>query len=843
MEKKYTPMMRQYLDIKAKYQDTLILFRLGDFYELFFEDARIASKELQLALTGKSAGVEERVPMCGVPYHAIGSYIDKLVAKGYKVGIVEQLEDASLKKGIVERDVVRIITPGCNIDIKEKDNNYIACVDKKDNNYVFAYCDISTGELFVENLERDISSVINELENLSIRELIVSTSFSSRDIEEIRKRRNVLISYENDSSVSIEHEYLLNDVKSLDQQHTIVRLLNYLHQTQKRDLDYLKKAKVLINKEYLSIDAFSRINLELIRTIRSEESYGTLFWFLDKTQTNMGARLLKQWIVKPVCDLNEIIKRQNIVSSFMDNFLTRVDIVNDLKNIYDLERLIAKINFGNASGRDLLQLKKSLNIVPSLIYHLKELNCPEVNSLKGINADFSYLVNLLENAIDDDAPLTVKEGGIFKKGYNADLDELLFIAQDGKSYVASLEALEKERTGIKTLRVGYNRVFGYYIEISKGAVSSIPPEWGYERKQTTINSERFISKELKEQEAKILNAEERRCALEYELFLKLRKKVAEYTSEIQEFASFISYIDCLVSFAEVSLDEHFVKPIFNEERRVDIKDARHPVIEKVLGKGKYVPNDIYMDKNTDIVIITGPNMGGKSTYMRTFALTVILAQMGCFVPCSSCDLMLFNSIFTRIGASDDLVSGQSTFMVEMTETNFALSHADQNSLLIFDEIGRGTATFDGMALAEAILEYISTRIGAKTMFSTHYHEITKIEEKIDGVKNVHVGVSDNEGEITFLYRVEDGAMNKSYGVNVASLAGLPNSLLERAKEILTELETDKIDITRGLVMQKNDYKEPLWIKEVKNIDPLSMSPLEALNFLYTLKEKIQKEDK
>ncbi len=843
MEKKYTPMMRQYLKIKEKYQDTLILFRLGDFYELFFDDAKIASRELQLALTGKSAGVEERVPMCGVPYHAIGSYIDKLINKGYKVGIVEQLEDASLKKGIVERDVVRIITPGCNIDIKEKDNNYIACVDKVENYYTFAYCDISTGILFVENLERDISSVINELENLSIKELVVSTTFSSRDIEEIKKRKNILISYENDSNITIEHEYLLSEVKSLDQQKTIVRLLNYLHQTQKRDLDYLKKAKVIINKENLSIDAFSRINLELIRTIRSDESYGTLFWFLDKTQTNMGSRLLKQWIVKPICNLKEIIRRQNIVTSFMDNFLLRGDIISDLKNIYDLERLIAKINFGNASGRDLLQLKKSLMVVPSLLMHLKSLNCPEINEMDGINASFDDLVSLIDIAIDEDAPLTIKEGGIFKKGYNEALDELLYISSDGKNYVASIEALEKERTGIKTLRVGYNRVFGYYIEISKGAVGSIPPEWGYERKQTTINSERFISKELKEQEAKILNAEERRCALEYELFLALRKKVVEYTASIQDFASFISYIDCLVSFSEVSLNEHFVKPIFNDDRIVDIKDARHPVIEKVIGKGKYVPNDIYMDKNTDIMIITGPNMGGKSTYMRTFALIVILAQMGCFVPCSYCNLMLFNSIFTRIGASDDLVSGQSTFMVEMTETNFALRHADQNSLLIFDEIGRGTATYDGMALAEAILEYISSKIGAKTMFSTHYHEITKIEEKISGLKNVHVGVSENDGEVTFLYRVNDGAMNKSYGVNVASLAGLPKVLLDRAKTILEELEENKVDITRGAVIEKNKYIEPNWVKEVKNIDPLSLSPLEALNFLYELKGKIQKEDK
>lgn len=838
MEAKYTPMMRQYLAIKEKYQDTLILFRLGDFYELFFDDAKIASRELQLALTGKSAGVEERVPMCGVPHHAIASYIDKLIAKGYKVGIVEQLEDPALAKGIVERDVVQIITPGCNIDIKEEDNNYIACVDRKENCYVFAYCDISTGELVVENLEKDIVSVANELENLSIREMVVPTTFSAQDIETIRKRRNVLISYENEDEISLEHQYLLNNVKSLDQQKTIVRLLNYLKSTQKRDLDYLKKAKVLISKDTLTIDAFSRINLELVRTIRSEESYGTLYWFLNHATTNMGKRLLKSWIVQPTCNIEEIYRRQEIVSCFMNQFLLREDIITDLKEIYDLERLIAKINFGSASGRDLFQLKKSLYVVPKLLAHLKELHSPYIDEMQGMKADFSTLTNLLE-AISEDAPLTVKEGGIFNKGYYKELDELLEIAYNGKAYVASLEAKEKERTGIKTLRLGYNRVFGYYIEISKGAVSHIPEEWGYERKQTTVNSERFVSKELKEQEIKIMSAEERRAALEYNLFIELRKKVSKYTEEIQSFASFVSYIDCLISFAKTSLEEHFVRPTFNQERIIDIKGARHPVIEKVMGKEKYVPNDIYMDQNTDILVITGPNMGGKSTYMRTFAILVILAQIGCFVPAESCNIMLFDSIFTRIGASDDLVSGQSTFMVEMTETNFALRHANSNSLLIFDEIGRGTATFDGMALAESILEYISSNIGAKTLFSTHYHELTKIEEKLPSLKNVHVGVLENQGDITFFYRVQDGPMNKSYGIHVAKLAKLPEALLKRAEDILEELEITKVDVTKGNIIEKKI--EPSWAKEVEDLDPLSLSPLEALNYLFELKKKMKGE--
>ena len=838
MEEKYTPMMRQYLAIKEKYVDTLILFRLGDFYELFFDDAKIASKELQLALTGKNAGVEDRVPMCGVPYHAINSYIDKLIAKGYKVGIVEQLVDPRLAKGLVDRDVVRIITPGCNIDIKEEDHNYIACINKTENYYIFAYCDISTGDLYVKNIEKDIALVSGELDNLMIKEIVISTSFPSKDVEEIKKRRNILISYENDDELNMEHEYLLNNVRSLDQKKTIVRLLNYLKATQKRELDYLKKAQVIISKDTLTIDAFSRINLELVRTIRSEESYGTLYWFLNHATTNMGKRLLKSWIVEPTCSLDEIYKRQEIISCFMDQFLIREDVINDLNEIYDLERLIAKINFGSASGRDLFQLKKSLYVVPSLLNHLRLLNSKEINEMEGMKANFSSLVNLLE-AISEDAPLSIKEGGIFKRGYYKELDELLDISTNGKAYVSSLEMKEKERTGIKNLRLGYNRVFGYYIEISKGSLNNIPSEWGYERKQTTVNSERYVSKELKEQELKIMNAEEKRAALEYELFTSLRKEVSNYTKDIQSFASFIAYIDCLISLSETALNEHFVKPTFNNERIIDIKGARHPVIEKVMGKEKYVPNDIYMDKNNDILVITGPNMGGKSTYMRTFAILVILAQMGSYVPASVANIMLFDAIYTRIGASDNLISNQSTFMVEMSETNFALRHAGASSLLIFDEIGRGTATFDGMALAESILEYISSNIGCKTLFSTHYHEITKIEERLKTLKNVHVGVKENNGDITFLYKVQDGPMNKSYGIHVAKLAHLPSAILKRADDILKELEETKVDITSGEILERKVEKEPSWLSELKDIDPLSFSPLEALNYLFSLKEKMK----
>ena len=833
----YTPMMQQYLKIKEKHQDTLIFYRLGDFYELFFEDAKIASKVLQLVLTGKNAGVEEKVPMCGVPHHAAASYIDKLISKGYKVGIVEQLEDPSLAKGIVERDVVQIITPGAVIDMKSKDNNYIGCLDVADKYYIFSYADVSTGEIFVENLEKDIDNVINEIDSLSIKEIVCSTSFGANSLMIIRSKKNTLISYMNNDHVSIEYENILTYVYDLAQRKNVVRLLNYLRETQKSDLDYMQKAKVIRSKGNMQIDAFSRNNLELTRTIRSEDTYGTLFWLLDKTQTNMGSRLLKKWISKPLCDLDEILSRQNIVASLIDNFFVREDLIKDLKDIYDLERLIAKINFGSCTGRDMLQLKKSLIVVPHLLYDLKSLNNEDINKFKAINNDFVPLSTLLEKAISEDAPITIKEGGIFKKGFNSELDELIDLSTNGKNWIASLENEIKEKTGIKTLKVGYNKVFGYYIEVSKGQVSQIDDSWGWERKQTTVNSERFITKEIKEKESMILSADERRCSFEYELFNNLRKKVMEYTQDIQDLATLVSYIDCLIAFSEISVDNHYVKPTFNEERRVEIINGRHPTIEKVMSNGTYVSNDVLMDKDTDILIITGPNMGGKSTYMRQFALIVIMAQIGCYVPADKADLMVFDSIFTRIGASDDLISGQSTFMVEMNETNFALRHASDNSLLIFDEIGRGTATFDGMSLAQAIVEYIASKVRAKTMFSTHYHEITSIDNTLPMIKNVHVSVAERNNDITFLYKVEEGAMGRSYGLNVARLANLPEDLLLRANEILKKFEDNQIT-TDTNVLKRVEKTEEEWIKDVKKVDPLSMSPMEALSFLYDLKRKM-----
>ncbi len=839
MKEKYSPMMMQYLKIKESYPDVLILFRLGDFYELFFDDAKIASKELQLALTGKNAGVEERVPMCGVPHHAIKSYIAKLINRGYRVGIVEQMEDPALAKGLVERDVVQIITPGAFMDVSSDDNNYTVAIDETDYCYVLSYADLSTGEINVMNIEKDTNSLISELDNILTHEVVVKSNFNKETLDLIRSKRNILISHEDNDTIELEFEGILQEVKDLYQMRTIMRLINYFRKTQKRGLDYLQVAKVIKSNKALQIDAYSRLNLELTRTIRSDEKFGSLFWLLDETKTAMGGRLLKRWISKPSSDINEITNRQDMIQSFIDSFMIRNDVRTMLDEVYDLERLIARISFGNANGRDMLQLKNSLKPLPNIKNLLYKLNNQSINTIIDKMGDFTDIVELLENAISEDAPITIKEGGIFKPNFNKELDEIVALSHGGKKWIADLEEQERERTGIKTLRIGYNRVFGYYIEVSKGAKDQIKDEWGYERKQTTINGERYITQELKEKEALILNADEKRMRLEYDLFLDIRKKIQDKTTLIQRLANNIALIDVLTSLAEVSSANNFVRPKFNFERRINIVEGRHPVIEKVLKDKHYVPNDVVLNSDIDILLITGPNMGGKSTYMRELAVIVVMAQIGCFVPAKEADLMVFDQIFTRIGASDDLVSGQSTFMVEMNETNNALRHATENSLLIFDEIGRGTATFDGMALAQAIIEYITARIHAKTLFSTHYHELTKLDEELTSLKNVHVCVKENEDKITFLYKVSDGTMNKSYGINVARLAHLPDELLSRAKEILLTLESKGVTFSNNVLI-KNDPVEEQWIKDLRNLDPLNMSPLEALNYLYDLKKKMKK---
>lgn len=839
-DKTFTPMMQQYLSIKARHPDLLILFRLGDFYELFFDDAKLASRELQLYLTGKSAGVEEKVPMCGIPHHAYQTYVQKLLDRGYKVGIVEQLEDPKLAKKLVERDVVQIITPGANLEVKTSDNCFIASLSDEENCYVLSYADLTTGELNVSNIAHSYDDIISEIVDLDCRELVVPTSLDAGLLKIIQESTRLCVSYHNDDSFGLEAEALFKYLKDPRQMKTVARLYNYLKETQKRDLSYFRPAVNRLKAKTLLIDHNSRVNMELTKNIRGEGTYGTLYWLLDHCQTPMGKRLLKQFIDEPSADQTVIEERLDLVTLLLDNFLIRADLGSELAKVYDLDRLIGRVGFDSCSGREMLQLKKSLEAVPAVKTAVQELCSDKLRFVVESLGDFSPLTELLERSVSPDCPLTIKEGGIFKKGYDSHLDELIDMTTDGKSWLSSLEAKEKERTGIRNLRIGYNRIFGYYIEVSTGSLALVKDEFGYIRKQTLTTGERFVTAELQEAEARILHAEEERLEYEYKLFQELRQEVARYTESIQRLSEGLAYLDVLVSLATVSADNSYVRPVFNHERRIEVLEARHPVIEKVLPLKEFVANDYLMDKDTDVLIITGPNMGGKSTYMREFALIVIMAQLGCYVPARKCDLYVFDAIYTRIGAADDLIRGQSTFMVEMSETNKALSKATADSLLLFDEIGRGTATYDGMALAQAILEYLVAHVHAKTIFSTHYHEITKLVSHLKEVRNIHVDVTEKDNKVTFLYKVKPGPMDKSYGINVARLAGLPEELLGRANEILGALEQKKLDYgSVARTIEKKEEKRDELTETVKGVDPLSMSPLEALNFLFELKKKVK----
>ena len=840
MKEKYSPMMMQYIEIKKQNPDTLILFRLGDFYELFFEDAKIASRVLELVLTGKNAGAEERVPMCGVPHHAVTQYVDKLIKSGYKVGIVEQLEDPkTVKKGIVKRDVVQIITPGTLIDVglKEGNNNYIVSVESYGSFYVLAYCDISTGELGVLNIENDTEVLLNEIDTLEAKEIVIGSDFDASIFAKEVEKHKFTISYEEASEPTLEYENLVMNLNDIRQIRVVTRLVSYLLRTQKRSLDYLQSAKVIKTKSYLQWDVFTRLNLELTRTQRSEDRYGSLLWVLDKTHTAMGARLLKNYILRPLSDLESINNRLDYVDSFVNAFIQRKEIGELLKEVYDLPRLIARIGYGNANGKDLVQLAKSLKVIPSIKTSLNNSNDTKLIDLARKLNPLTNIVDLIENAIVENPPFTIKEGGIIKRGYNEQLDELYKLSKGGKVWLAEFEMKEKEKTGIKNLKIGYNKVFGYYIDISKGQLPLVKEEYGYIRKQTLTTGERFITEELKEKEDLILNSEEKSIKLEYELFNEIRGEVQKYTEQIQVLSEVLSRIDVLRSFAEVSVDNNYVRPKFSNY--VDIKEGRHPVLEKVLKTSEYVSNDLHLSEEDFLKIITGPNMGGKSTFMRQIAIIVVMAQIGCFVPCKEATLKVFDKIFTRIGASDDLVSGQSTFMVEMLEANHALRNATKDSLIIFDELGRGTSTFDGMALAQAIIEYLAYNVKALTLFSTHYHELTTLEKELSGVKNIHVDVHEENNEITFLYKIKEGPANKSYGINVAKLANLPDELLDRAASILTSLEENKIDVTGNKIIVKEVVKDSDVERKIKEKDLLNMSPLDALNFLFELKKEIK----
>lgn len=838
---KFTPMVKQYLEIKSQNPDVILLFRLGDFYEMFFNDAKIASQELQLFLTKKSAGDGVKIPMCGIPHHAYLSYAQKLLDNGHKIAIVEQLENPALVKGLVKRGVIQIITPGANLDLKSNDNNFIASIEDRGNVLSLVYADLSTGEIFATNILNDYREVISKLLALDIKEIVLPTTYSAEFIQMVKENSNICVSYCNDSKSSFEIEPLFVNLKDEKQIISLSRLMNYLRATQKRPLEYFKPAICLIASDIMKLDYSTLNNLELLKSSDGKSSYGSLYWLLNHCSTPMGSRYLKASLEQPLANLEQIKNRQEAVTWLVDNYIDREDLISNLSSVYDLDRLVARISYGATNGHDMLQLKKSLQQIPSIKAIVNKSNSILLQNISNKMDYFEELISKLEAAIREDCPLTITEGGMIKRGYDESLDNLIEMTTQSKEWINKLEIEEKQRTGIKNLRVGYTKAFGYYIEVSKGNINEVKPEFGYIRKQTLTTGERYTTQELQDKESTILHADELRMEKEYQIFQDIRAEVKEYTTRIQTLSNAIALLDFFCSISVVSSQNGYVLPTFSLERIIDIKNARHPVIEKAQPEKEFVSNDYYMDREDEVLIITGPNMGGKSTYMREFALISIMAQIGMYVPCESCLIPVFDAIFTRIGASDDLIKGQSTFMVEMQETNKALRQATSLSLILFDEIGRGTATYDGMALAQAILEYDIAKVHAKTLFSTHYHELTILAEKYKEMKNVHVSVKENNGKITFLYKVKEGPMDKSYGINVAQLAGLPNELIERATIILNVLEElgNKAETIPNIEVKKEVKNESPVIEELKNIDPLNLSPLDALQLVFKLHDEVK----
>ena len=834
---KLAPMMQHYVSLKENNPDTIILYRLGDFYEMFFEDAELVSHELELTLTGRNAGLEERVPMCGVPHHAVDIYIDKLIKKGYKVAICEQLEDPKTAKGIVKRDITEVISSGSVItanSLNEKENNYLASLYSLGYCYILTYADITTGEIYSEVLEQDPNIIINKIIYLGIKEIIANSKVNKEIISSLKNIYKLPITITDSLYEENNYSYITENIT--DERYLIgtKHLIYYLTINLKRNISHFQKLSIRINNEYLKMDIHTKRNLELTESIRNKERMYSLLWLLDETKTAMGGRLLKFWIESPLLDIDKINHRYDTVATLLEEFILSEDLRKYLYDVYDLERLCGRISLGSANARDLIQLKESLKVLPEINKILSLINYTTL-------PDISNLYNLLESSLYETPPQTLKEGYLIKPGYNKELDELKDLRSGGKDFISNYEQEERERTGIKNLKVGFNKVFGYYIEISKGNLPLVKEEYGYIRKQTLTNCERFINPILKEKEDLVLSAEEKIINLEYDLFINIRNTCNEYTHIIQEIAKTISEIDVLSSFALISEKYNYTRPTLTKEHNLEIIDGRHPVVEKVINEN-YIPNDIIMDPKTSILLITGPNMAGKSTYMRELGIITIMAQIGCYVPAKKAILPIFDKIFTRIGASDDLVSGESTFMVEMTEAANAIKNATPDSLILFDELGRGTATFDGMSLAQAILEYINNKIACKTLFSTHYHELTDLENTLDKLKNKHVSAEEKDGKITFLHKVKDGSIDKSYGINVAKLANLPKEVTDRAEEILSVYE--KKEAKRDIVIQTTlpldfEPKESPIEKELEELNILEITPIEAMNILYKLKNKIK----
>lgn len=830
---KVSPMMKQYLDIKDNYENIILFFRLGDFYEMFFEDAITVSHELELTLTGKNAGLDERIPMCGVPFHAGDVYIDKLIEKGYRVAVCEQTSDPKAK-GIVKREVLEIVSRGTSMNtntINETDSNFIGSIISTPDSYIISYADVTTGKMFVTSVINLKDVLVKEILNIGLKEVVVLSGFDKWIINKLRQEFNICV-YISDILEEIgEYSNLYSNITDVRFIEGIKHLLCYLNYNSKRSLTHMQMVELKNSNKYMHMDYNTKKNLELVSNIRLNTKEYSLMWLLDKTKTAMGARCLRNYIQYPLVEKEKIEYRYDIVSKLLFEFIKREELRDYLYEVYDIERLCGKISYGNANAKDLLQLKNSIKVFPGINSILSDI---------GYSSNLFTLEELcclLEKSIDENAPITIKEGSIIKEGYSKELDELKKIRLGGKDFIASLEAEEKEKTGIKNLKVGYNKVFGYYIEIPKGSIGLVKEEFGYERKQTIATGERYITPVLKEKEALILGAEEKIINMEYELFINIRDKVKTYIRELQENSKIIADIDVLSTFAVVSEENNYVRPSLNLGTSINIIGARHPVVERVLDS-TFIDNDIIMNDDTSILLITGPNMAGKSTYMRMMAIISIMAQIGCFVPCKSASLPIFDGIYTRIGASDDLVNGESTFMVEMSEANNAISNATKNSLILFDELGRGTATYDGMALAQSILEYIHNEIGCKTIFSTHYHELTSLEASLTHLKNVHVSAEENDGDIIFLHKIKEGAVDKSYGIYVAKLANLPSKVINRAGVILNHYESSPTsNITSERVVEKVIRENSEVEDTLKNTDVMSLTPIDALNLLYKLKEK------
>lgn len=841
-EKKYTPMMQHYLKMKEENPDSILFYRLGDFYEMFFEDAKLVSQELDLVLTGRSAGVEEKVPMCGIPFHAANSYIQRLVKKGYKVAICEQLEDPSSAKGLVDRGIIKIITPGTYMDatMDAKSTNYMASCDVSSFEITVIYCELSTGELKYQTLQRSLVALQKALLEQNVSELVCPMTMDKKWMAALEEMDTMLISKHKKANIDPEDLPLLNGIESESLKEAFALLMAYLKDTQKQRIDHFLPIESMDKDKVLVMDYETKNHLELVSSQSSNAKAESLWSFMDKCQSAMGSRMLKRWIEYPLIDAEKIAKRQVAVKDLKENFMLRENLKEHLVYVYDMERLASRMAYGNASPRDVLQLVATLEHAKPILDLASSLNSyPEFNDVP----DCQELYNEIKNAIIENPPLTLKEGGVFNDGYNQELDEVRKIAKQGKDFILELEAKERERTGVKSLKVGYNRVFGYYIEVRNGNLGNIKEEFGYHPKQTLANATRFITQELKEKEEQILHAQETKVKLEQSLFNDLLMRIKRDLFDLHACAQALSTIDVLVSLAILASEKGYVCPVFHPGYNVNVVEGKHPILDDRMKKKRYVSNDWKMSEEEHIQLITGPNMGGKSTYMRQNALLVVMAQMGSFIPAKTAQLPIFDRIFTRIGASDDILTGKSTFMVEMMEANTALRYATKHSLILFDEIGRGTATYDGMALAQAMLEYIDEAIGAKTLFSTHYHELTELAEEHQSMRNVHVDVREEKNEIEFRYRVIEGKADKSYGINVAKLAHLPKVVLDRASHLLLNFENQDNNQNYQpslFVMDQVQPEKSQLLQQLQELDIDSMTPRDALDCLYELKKLSEK---